>query len=79
MSQTQTVTATVLPGRSVLETVPGSERFAQIPGTGRTAAGATTERRLIAVDHRRYGPGETVLLPQAEADRLAALGFVRID
>ena len=73
------VTATVLPGRSVLEAVAGTERFAQIPGTARTAAGATTERRLISVDHRRFGPGEVVQLPAAEAERLADLGFVKID
>ncbi|MFT2093113.1 hypothetical protein ACMS1Z_00290 [Acidiphilium multivorum] len=73
------VNATVLPGRSVLENVPNSERFTQIPGSGRTAAGATTERRLISVDHRRYSPGETLQLPAAEAERLAQLGFVRID
>ncbi len=79
MSQTATVACIVAAGRSVLEAVPNTERFAQIPGTGRTASGATTERRLIAVDHKRYGPGEVVQLPQAEATRLADLGFVRID
>ena len=75
----QTVTVTVMPGRSVLEAIPGTEHIVRVPGTGRTAAGATTEARTVAVDHRRYLPGDTVQLPAAEAQRLANLGFVRID
>ena len=75
----QTVTCTVAPGRSLLEAIPGTEHIVQVPGTGRTAGGATTEARTVAVDHKRFLPGDIVQLPQAEADRLAALGFVRID
>lgn len=75
----QTVTCTVAPGRSLLEAIPGSEHILRVPGTGRTAGGAITEERTVAVDHRRYLPGETLQLPAAEAQHLADLGFVRID
>ena len=75
----QTVTCTVAPGRSLLEAVPGSEHIVRVPGSSRTASGAITEERTVAVDHKRYLPGETIQLPEAEAQHLADLGFVRID
>ena len=75
----QTVTCTVAPGRSLLEAIPGTEHIVKVLGSNRTPAGVVTESRTVAVDHRRYLPGDTVQLPAAEAQRLANLGFVRID
>lgn len=78
MSTTKLVTVTVAPGRTLLEAIPGTEHIVHVPGAGRTSNGATTEARTVAVDHKRYVPGDTLQLPEAEARRLADLGFVRL-